>query len=341
MLREAATPLVASHDLFMLDLDGVVYISGHAIEGVPQAIRRIREAGARVAFVTNNASRTAAAVAERLVALGVEAATEDVVTSAQAAAGLLVRRFGAGARVLMLGAAGLAGALGDAGLVPVTDAEDEDVVAVVTGYGPDVLWRDIMRTAVRVREGLFWVATNTDTTIPTDFGIAPGHGVLVETLSRFTGVEPLVAGKPQPPLLLETIARVTGSAPLMVGDRLDTDIEGARNAGVPSLLVLTGVTGLRELVEARPVERPDYLSPALDGAFAAHPVPVMTDGAAELGGWRAAVNPDGRLTVAGTGRVEDWWRVVACAGWAHLDHTGAPVVVDGLAAPAAGSDPGR
>ena len=137
---------------------------------------------------------------------------------------MLRDRLGEGARVVLLGADGLRGALEGAGLVPV-GVEDE-AAAVVTGYGPDVRWREMMRAAVRVRDGLWWVASNTDMSIPTGYGMAPGHGVLVETLQRFSGVEPVVAGKPARPLLDETVRR-RGEPTLMVGDRLDTDIEGA------------------------------------------------------------------------------------------------------------------
>ena len=105
---------------------------------------------------------------------------------------------------------------------------DDDVVAVVSGYGPEVLWKDIMRAATLVKGGLPYVASNTDMTIPTDYGLAPGHGMLVKAISDFAGVEPVVAGKPARPLLDETVRRVGGERPLMVGDRLDTDIEGAR-----------------------------------------------------------------------------------------------------------------
>ena len=83
--------------------------------------------------------------------------------------------------------------------------------AVVSGYGPDVLWKDVMRAATLIRDGLPYVASNTDLTIPTDYGLAPGHGVLVRTLSDFAGVEPIVAGKPARPLMDETIRRVGGS----------------------------------------------------------------------------------------------------------------------------------
>jgi hypothetical protein len=210
-------------------------------------------------------------------------------------------------------------------------AEDE-AVAVVSGYGPDVLWRDIMRIAVRVRDGLPWLASNADLTIPTEFGVAPGHGVLVETLARFTGVAPVVAGKPERPLLDETMRRVGGERPLMVGDRLDTDIEGARNAGVDSLLVMTGVTGIPELVSARPEQRPTYVSADLGGLLAPHAAPVAEGTGWTAAGWRAEVR-DGRLGVVGDGSPDDWWRVVAEAGWAHLDATGTVADITALGIP--------
>ena len=158
-------------------------------------------------------------------------------------------------------------------LRPVTTVDDPDVRALVTGYGPDVVWRDVMRAAVRVREGLPWIATNADMSIPTSYGVAPGHGVMVEMLSRFTGVEPEVAGKPHRPLLDEAVRRTGARSPLMVGDRLDTDIEGARAAGLDSLLVLTGVTDLALLVAAPPHQRPTYLSSTLAGLAQPHPEP--------------------------------------------------------------------
>ncbi|MBB6625691.1 HAD-IIA family hydrolase [Nocardioides sp. KIGAM211] len=330
MLGTTTEPLIAAYDLAMLDLDGVVYVGGEAVPGAPEHLGEVRTSGMRVAFVTNNASRPPETVAEHLRDLGVEAGTDDVVTSAQAAARVLAERFGEGARVVLLGAVGLEQALRAEGLEPVEVADD--AVAVVTGYGPDVLWRDIMRAAVRVKDGLPWVASNTDYTIPTGYGVAPGHGVLVETLQNFTGVEPVVAGKPQRPLLDETVRRVGGERPLMVGDRLDTDIEGARNAEVDSLLVLTGVTGLSELVAATPAERPTYLAPDLAGLLEAHEAPDSGDDGWTLGGWTGRVD-DGRLAVEGEGSAGDWWRVVAEASWEHLDAAGEPADTSGLSVP--------
>ncbi|WP_134742352.1 HAD-IIA family hydrolase [Nocardioides sp. 503] len=331
MLGESDTDLSTAYDLAMLDLDGVVYIGGEAVPGAPAHLDAVREAGMRLAFVTNNAARPPGAVATHLRELGVTADPEDVVTSAQAAARVLVDRLGTGARVVLLGAAGLEEALAAEGLVA-TDVEDEDAQALVTGYGPEVRWRHIMRAAVRVRDGLWWVASNADYTIPTAYGVAPGHGVLVETLARFTGVDPVVAGKPQRPLLDETVRRVGGRRPLMVGDRLDTDIEGARNAGIDSLLVLTGVTGLPELVAAGEGERPTYVSRDLGGLLRPHESPTGDDGGWALGGWRATVADD-RLEVTGSGDPEAWWAVVATAAWAHVDGGGAVPATDALTAP--------
>ncbi|WP_299928096.1 HAD-IIA family hydrolase [uncultured Nocardioides sp.] len=324
MLEESAAPLVEAHDLVMFDLDGVVYVGGEAIEGVAEVIDRVRGSGRHVAFVTNNASRTPDEVAAKLTKVGVAAEPGDVVTSAQAAARLLAEEHGEGARVLLLGGEGLRVALLEAGLVPVEDPDG--AVAVASGYGPDVRWRDIMRAATLVRDGLPYVASNTDLTIPTPYGLAPGHGVLVRTITGFAGVDAIVAGKPERPLMEETVLRVGGDRPLMIGDRLDTDIEGAHAIDAPSLLVLTGVTWLEELAAAQPALRPTYVSPTLAGLFEPHPVPSVTGGDVELGGWTATVE-DGRLDVAGAGSDADWWRVAATACWRHLDDTGGPADV--------------
>lgn len=330
MLESSREPIIEAHDLVMFDLDGVVYVSAAAIEGVPDRIARLRTTGSHVAFVTNNASRTPRQVADKLVALGVDAEPSDVVTSAQAAARVLLDAHGTGARILMLGGEGLETALREAGLEPVS--EPDGAVAVASGYGPDVRWRDIMKVCTLVRDGLPYVASNTDMTIPTDYGLAPGHGVLVRTITQFAGVEATVAGKPEKPLMEETVRRVGGTAPLMVGDRLDTDIEGAHAIGVPSLLVLTGVSWLEDLASAEPHLRPTYISPTLEGLFEPHPAPDVEGPRAALGGWAAEVR-QGRLEVSGDGGVADWWRAVATACWVHLDAGGSPADVSDTVPP--------
>ena len=313
-----------AHDLVMFDLDGVVYVGTDVIEGVAEQVDQIRASGRHVAFVTNNASRTPdAGVGEARRDGGPCGAGRrgDVCPGGRPRARGCPRR---GRQDPHARRRRSRAALVEAGLEPVEDPDG--AVAVASGYGPDVRWRDIMRVASLVRDGLPYVASNADMTIPTAYGLAPGHGVLVQTITGFAGVEATVAGKPEKPLMEETVLRVGGDRPIMVGDRLDTDIEGAHAIGVPSLLVLTGVTWLDELAAASPELRPTYISPDLGGLFEPHPAPAVDGSRAELGGWSGAV-VDGRLEVEGTGSDADWWRVAATACWLHLDEAGEPADV--------------
>lgn len=331
MLGSCPEPLSSAYDVAVLDLDGVVYVGPDAVDGAPAALNQAQSGGMHLAFVTNNAARPPGEIGTHLRELGVDAHDEDVVTSAQAAARLLAQQLAPGSRVLVLGGRGLEVALEERDLVPVT-TPDDDVAAVAQGYGPDMPWKRVVRGAILVRSGLPWVASNTDMTIPIAGGIGPGNGALVKLVGEFAEREPQVAGKPSPPLFEETISRVGGDHPLVVGDRLDTDIEGAVAMGWDSLLVLTGVTGLEELVQARPEHRPTYLAPDLAALAEPQRSPDRGDGEVTLGGWRAAVS-SGSLRVSGAGGVADWWRVVAVAAWAHLDDTGEPVATDGLLPP--------
>jgi HAD superfamily hydrolase (TIGR01450 family) len=323
--------LATAYDLLMFDLDGVVYVEGHAVAHAADSIAAARGVGAHVAFVTNNAARTPDQVAEHLGELGIDASGADVVTSSQAAARLLRERFGAGAQVAVLGAVGLEAALRDAGLEPVP-VGDERAVAIVSGYAPEVRWKVIMRAATLIRGGLPWTATNTDLSLPTADGLAPGHGRLVRLISEFAEVEPEVAGKPARPLLDETRRRVGGDRPLMVGDRLDTDIEGARAAEVDSLLVMTGVTSLTDLVAATPELRPTYLGHDLRALGRPGIRVERSDDGWGADGWAARLEGT-RVVVGGAGSSDGWWSAVAAAAWSHLDRTGHAVDLDGLSPP--------
>lgn len=330
-LHSCEQPLSQAYDVALLDLDGVVYVGPDAVPGAPGHLEAAADAGMRLAFVTNNASRPPARVADHLRELGIAAQDEDVVTSAQAAARLLGDRLDDGAAVFVIGGEGLVVALEEQGLRPVSSADD-DPVAVVSGFHADLPWRQVMDGAILVAGGLPWVASNTDRSVPTPKGPGPGNGILVLAVQEFSGVEPEVAGKPQPPLFEESVRRVGGERPLVVGDRLDTDIEGAVNAGLDSLLVLTGVTGLAELVAAGPRSRPTYVAADLAGLNASQPtVEVGADGVS-VGGWSAHVR-DGNLHVEGEGEAGDWWRAAACAAWGHLDETGQTADVSDLDPP--------
>lgn len=267
----SGSALSEAYDTALLDLDGVVYAGGHAIDHAVEALGTARDSGMHLAYVTNNALRTPAAVAEHLTELGVPAEASDVITSAQAVARLVADQLPAGARVLVIGGEGLRVAMRERGLEPVESADD-DPVAVVQGYGgPDMAWGRFAEASYAINRGLPWFASNTDLTIPGARGIAPGNGAAVEVVRIATGAEPQVAGKPLPPMHRETVLRTGAERPLVVGDRLDTDIEGAFNGGVDSLLVLTGVTDAAQLVTAVPEHRPTYIDADLRGLLTGQP----------------------------------------------------------------------
>lgn len=260
--------LASRHDVLLLDLDGVVYQGENPIPHAIDALGEVQRSGTRLAFVTNNASRPPSSVSDQLHGLGLSVGPADIVTSAQAGARVLAGMVPPGSKVLVVGGQGLFEAVSERGFVAVEDAADEPV-AVIQGFSKDVGWRRLAQATFALRAGAVYVATNTDLTIPTDGGMAPGNGLLVSVVARASGVEPVVAGKPEPPLMNESVERTGAVAPLVVGDRLDTDIAGAVRSGIPSLLVLTGVTGVRELLAAGPEERPTYVSADLRGLLRA------------------------------------------------------------------------
>ncbi|MGW3251682.1 HAD hydrolase-like protein [Streptomyces fungicidicus] len=303
-----------AYDTALLDLDGVVYAGGNAIDHAVASLAAARESGMRLAYVTNNALRTPDAVAAHLTELGIPSEAGDVITSAQAVARLISDQVPQGSRVLVIGGEGLRVALRERGLVPVESADD-DPVAVVQGYGgPELPWGRFAEASYAVARGLPWFASNTDLTIPSGRGIAPGNGAAVEVVRIATGAEPQVAGKPLPPMHRETILRTGAERPLVVGDRLDTDIEGAFNGEVDSLLVLTGVTDGAQLLAAAPRHRPTYVDADLRGLLTGQPEVAAAGDGFRCGGWTARAGAE-QLELEGDGGALDGLRALCAAAW--------------------------
>ncbi|MGH3186734.1 MAG: HAD-IIA family hydrolase [Streptosporangiaceae bacterium] len=311
--RGSADPLDTAYDVALLDLDGTVYLSGAAIPGAPEALRKAEAAGMRLAYVTNNAFRTPAAIAELLTGFGVPATPSDVVTSAQAAAHLLAERLPAGAPVLVVGGNGLRTALRERGLRPVTNAAVHPQ-AVVQGYSPGVDYSLLAEGGLAVAAGALFVASNADLTLPSSRGNQPGNGSFIQVIATATGVRPVVAGKPEPPLYHESVQRTGAKHPLVVGDRLDTDIESATRVGADSLLVLTGVTGLTEAILAPPEQRATYIAEDLTGLLEPHPAVTSDDGEFCCAGWTARLDGN-QLQLTGTGPRIDGLRALCAAAW--------------------------
>jgi glycerol-1-phosphatase len=250
------TSLASQHDCLLCDLDGTLFRGAEPTVG---ALETLAAVTARVLFITNNASRGAAEVADHLRELGFTAKAEDVVTSAQTAARLLASELPAESAVLVVGTDALAAEVATAGLRPVRQWGD-DPVAVVQGHSPHTCWPNLAEAALAIRSGALWVAANVDVTLPSERGLLPGNGAMVAALRTATDKEPRVAGKPQPALFRDALSRGSFGAPLVIGDRLDTDIAGANAAGLPSLLVLTGVSTAEEAIFAPAQQRMTYIA---------------------------------------------------------------------------------
>lgn len=314
--------LVDAYDLVIFDLDGVVYLGHDPIPGAIDAINGLVRADRRVAYATNNASRRADEVAELLRNIGVTAEADEVVTSAHASASLLADRLPAGAPVLVVGGPALRAEVADVGLTPVTDATagGRRPAAVVQGYAADVGWAQLAEGCVAIRAGAWWVATNGDRTLPSPRGPLPGNGSLVAALATALGRQPdVVVGKPAPTLFATAAGRVGAHRPLVVGDRLDTDIAGAVQAGFDGMIVLTGVSTAADVLAAPDGARPTWIARDLDalgdaGAAARVPTVSSDDDSAECGGWTVR-RADVGLELSGEGTDVAALAALAAMAW--------------------------
>jgi HAD superfamily hydrolase (TIGR01450 family) len=221
---------------WVVDLDGVVWLTGRPIPGVDEAVARLRGAGVRVLFATNNSAPTRAELHRRLTRCGIVAGDADLVSSADVAAGMLLP----GSSAFVLGEDGLVEALAARGVTVVPEGPAD---AVVVGWTRSFTFDGVAHAATAVREGARLIGTNEDPTFPTPDGLWPGAGALLAAVSTAAETAPEVAGKPHRPTADAIAARVpAGELRAMVGDRPATDGELAAQLGIPFALVLSGVT---------------------------------------------------------------------------------------------------
>ena len=316
-LTAAARPLASAYDLALLDLDGVVYLLEEPIPEAAAAVAALPGFGCEPVFVTNNASRSPEAVAEALRAMDVPAEADQVLTSAQAVAEGIVQYAGPDAAVLCVGSPALRAALEAEGLATIDEPGEAEAVAF--GMTFDLGWRDLAAVTVAARSGAFWAVTNLDDTLPTPDGPLPGTGALGRAVSTALGRGPdLVAGKPQRPIFDSALARKPGARALMVGDRPDSDIEGANAAGIDSLLVFTGVTEPASALGLPADRRPTYLGWSIGALAEPHPEVRLGESTAECGGWTAVLD-GGELVLSGEGAELDGWRALCEIAWAAAD----------------------
>ena len=269
-------------ETLLLDLDGVIYEGNRAIVDAVESISELRAKEIQIGYVTNNASRTSEAIAKQLRAFGLELKAEDVITSAQAGAGLLKQIVPAGSKVMVVGGEGLRSNVSLAGFQVVESSKDLPA-AVIQGFDPSVGWKQLAEASYAIQNGAKWVATNQDWTIPREEGLAPGNGTLVSAVHTAVGQLPVVAGKPEKAIFETALSRFGSSSAVYVGDRLDTDVLGANRARIGSALVMTGVTTRKELLAAKDESRPTYILGTLKELLTGYQQPTKTKRGYKLG----------------------------------------------------------
>lgn len=252
------------------DLDGVVWLAGDGLPGAADGVARLRQAGLRVAFLTNNSSQPVSGYVAKLAAMGIDAAPGEVLTSAMAAVHLLGRDLLPGARVLACAGAGVVEALEAEGFEVVASAPCE---AVVVGWHKEFDFDRLARASAAVRAGARFVATNLDPTYPAPEGLIPGNGALVAAVATASGARPEVAGKPERPTVMMVRERF-GDRGVVVGDRPSTDGALAHALGWPFALVVSDAT----LSSDEPADHPSAVVGASLAAVTDAVVAALADG---------------------------------------------------------------
>jgi N-acetylmuramic acid 6-phosphate etherase len=251
----------------LIDLDGVVYAGREPIPGGAGFLAEARRRGLKLLLVTNNSTTSPELVAERLRGMGIDVQPEEILTSAQAAAAYVSAHIGPGARVRIIGEAGLLRAAQEEGLSILEEEDEERVDCVLAGLDRAFSYAKLTCATRAILAGAQFVATNADALLPVEGGqVIPGAGSIVAAVQTATAVTPVVVGKPEPGLFEHGLRRLGGLRPeqvAMIGDRLDTDIVGGHRAGLRTILVLSGVTTAAHLVEAATNSQPDAIAPDL------------------------------------------------------------------------------
>jgi HAD superfamily hydrolase (TIGR01450 family) len=245
------SPFLTAYEQVIMDLDGCVYLGGEPIEGAPEAIAALRDAGKRIAFVTNDPRSSTEDYVQRLWAMGVQASLADVVTVGGAVQHLLAERYH-GHTVFAIGTDALRRHVADSGLRMLngTDLATRAELVVVGGT-EDLVYEDLRVASLALRRGADFLATGRDPTYPMPDGLWPGTGAIVAALEYATDRVAGVVGKPEPQLFITALDRMGEGRTLVVGDRLDSDVAAAGKAHLDAALVLSGGTSASEAAAAK------------------------------------------------------------------------------------------
>lgn len=229
----------------IIDMDGVLWHDNEPLPGLIEFFNLLRKKNIRFVLATNNASRTAEQFQEKLSSMGVTVSKEELLTSSQATALYLQDIASPGSTVFVIGEEGLKQPLREAGFKIVTGSSHY----VVCGMDRGLTWEKLAQATLNIRAGAIFIGTNPDTTFPTERGVVHGNGSVLALLKTASDIEPIIIGKPEPIMYQQAMIRLgtTKENTVALGDRLETDILGAKRAGIASIMVLTGISKLADL----------------------------------------------------------------------------------------------
>lgn len=245
--------------LFLFDLNGTLYLGDRLFGGVCELLSLIRTRGGQYRFLTNNSSRSVAAYVEKLARLGVAAEESDFLTSVDALISYLRTQGDKDRRYYVCGTESMKSQLRAAGLS--LAATRDDANALLMGFDTELTFQKLEDACILLGQNVPYIVTNPDWVCPTSYGFVPDCGSVCEMLYRATGRRPVVIGKPEPlmPQLAMLESGVSAQETLLIGDRIYTDIASGVNAGIDTLLVLSGETKEEGLPDARP--QPSFVLP--------------------------------------------------------------------------------
>ena len=242
---------------FIVDMDGVLYHGDKPVTGGGDFLDTLRDQGLRFVLLTNNSTLTPQQYVEKLARMSIRVSEAEILTSALATALYLKRVAPPASRIYMIGEDGIRTALREASFI----LSDGRADYVVVGFDRHVTYQKLKTASLAIRSGAIYVATNPDTTLPCEEGLAPGIGAILAAITAATGVTPIVIGKPRRAIFQQALARLqaTERDTAAIGDRLDTDIVGARSVGLTTIFLLGGASSEEELRASK--VHPDYVFP--------------------------------------------------------------------------------
>ncbi len=249
--------LLKDKKLFLLDMDGTLYLGDRLFDGTIDFLKKIKEKGGQYLFLTNNSSKSAKAYVDKLARLGIDASEDEFFTSTNATIQLLQKEY-PGTLFYVMGTASFVKELKEAG-VRVTECASDEVGGVVISNDWELTFQKLHDVSYLLLRDVPYLATNPDWVCPTDFGSVPDCGAFAQMLQHATGKLPRFIGKPQPEMLYAAMDKLgyTKDETVMVGDRVYTDIASGVRAGVDTVLVLSGEGTLEDV--AKSVEKPTYI----------------------------------------------------------------------------------